>query len=30
VLMEYLGPFLEPRFTAGFVSTLEILQGLRP
>ena len=30
VLMEYLGPFLEPRFAAGFTSTLEVLQGLRP
>ena len=29
VLMEYLGPFLEPRFAAGFTSTLEVLQGLR-
>ena len=30
VLMEYMGPFLEPRFAAGFTSTLEFLQGLRP
>ncbi|MFZ2295149.1 MAG: flagellar biosynthetic protein FliR [Polaromonas sp.] len=30
VLMQYMGPFLEPRFAAGFTSTLEFLQGLRP
>ena len=30
VLMEYMGPFLEPRFAAGFTSILEFLQGLRP
>lgn len=30
VLMQYLAPFLEPRFAAGFVSTLGFLQGLRP
>ena len=30
VLMEYMGPFLEPRFAAGFTSIFEFLQGLRP
>lgn len=30
VLMEYMGPFLEPRFSAGFTSILEFFQGLRP
>ncbi|MEO5659837.1 MAG: flagellar biosynthetic protein FliR [Polaromonas sp.] len=30
VLMQYMGPFLEPRFAAGFVMTQEFLQGLRP
>ena len=30
VLMQYMGPFLEPRFAAGFVFTQEFLQGLRP
>jgi len=30
LLMQYLAPFLEPRFAAGFTSTLEFLQGLRP
>ncbi|MDO9116253.1 MAG: flagellar biosynthetic protein FliR [Polaromonas sp.] len=30
LLMQYLGPFLEPRFAAGFTTTLEFLQGLRP
>ena len=30
LLMQYIGPFLEPRFATGFTSTLEFLQGLRP
>lgn len=30
LLMQYLAPFLEPRFAAGYTSTLEFLQGLRP
>ena len=30
LLMQYLVPFLEQRFAAGFTSTLEFLQGLRP
>ena len=30
VLMQYMGPFLEPRFAAGFTFTHEFLQGLRP
>lgn len=30
LLMQYLAPFLEPRFAAGFATTLEFLQGLRP
>lgn len=30
LLMPYMAPFLEPRFAAGFASTLEFLQGLRP
>ncbi|WP_411877542.1 flagellar biosynthetic protein FliR [Polaromonas sp. YR568] len=29
LLMQYLGPFLEPRFASGFGSTLGFLQGLR-
>ena len=29
LLMQYLGPFLEPRFAASFGSTLGFLQGLR-
>lgn len=30
VLMQYMVPFLEPQFAAGFTSTLQFLQGLRP
>jgi flagellar biosynthetic protein FliR len=30
VLMQYIGPFLEPRFGAGFQLIPEFLQGLRP
>lgn len=30
LLMQYLAPFLEPRFAAGFTTTLGFLQGLRP
>jgi flagellar biosynthetic protein FliR len=30
LLMQYLAPFLGPRFSAGFMSTLAVLQGLRP
>jgi flagellar biosynthesis protein FliR len=30
VLMQYMGPFLEPRFAAGFSFTQEFLKGLRP
>jgi len=30
LLMQYLAPFLEPRFAASIASTLETLQGLRP
>lgn len=30
LLMQYIGPFLEPRFAAGFTSTMEFLQGLKP
>ena len=30
LLMQYLAPFLEPRFAAAFTSTLGFLQGLRP
>lgn len=29
MLMQYIAPFLEPRFAAGFASTLQFLQGLR-
>lgn len=29
LLMQYLAPFLEPRFAAAFAGTLEVLQGLR-
>ena len=29
MLMQYMGPFLEPRFAAGFTFTHEFLQGLR-
>jgi flagellar biosynthetic protein FliR len=29
LLMQYLGPFLEPRFAASFTGTLGFLQGLR-
>lgn len=29
-LMQYLGPFLEPRFAAGFATIAAVLQGLRP
>lgn len=29
-LMQYLGPFLEPRFAAGFATITAVLQGLRP
>ncbi len=29
-LMQYLAPFLDPRFAAGFASTFEVLRGLRP
>ena len=30
ILMQYLGPFLEPRFAAGFATIAAVLQGLRP
>ena len=30
LLMQYLGPFFEPRFAAGFATTAAVLQGLRP
>lgn len=30
MLMQYIAPFLEPRFAAGFASTLGFLQGLKP
>jgi len=30
LLMQYLAPFLEPRFAAGFTTTLGFLQGLSP
>lgn len=30
LLMQYIGPFLEPRFAAGFTSTMEFFQGLKP
>jgi flagellar biosynthetic protein FliR len=30
LLMQYLAPFLEPRFAAAFAGTLGVLQGLRP
>lgn len=30
LLMQYMAPFLQPRFTANFASVLEFLQGLRP
>ena len=30
LLMQYLAPFLEPRFAAGFTTMLEFLRGLRP
>lgn len=30
VLMQYLAPFLEPRFAAGLALILQFLQGLRP
>lgn len=30
VLMQYMAPFLEPRFAAGLAFTHEFLQGLRP
>jgi flagellar biosynthetic protein FliR len=30
MLMPYLGPFLEPRFAAGFMGIDQFLQGLRP
>jgi flagellar biosynthesis protein FliR len=30
VLMQYIGPFLEPRFAASLAFTNEFLQGLRP
>jgi flagellar biosynthetic protein FliR len=30
LLMQYMGPFLELRFAAGFTYTHEFLQGLRP
>lgn len=30
LLMPYMVPFLEPRFTAGFEHILQFLQGLRP
>jgi flagellar biosynthetic protein FliR len=29
LLMQYLAPFLEPRFAAGFAGTLGFLQGFR-
>ena len=29
LLMQYIGPFLEPRFAAGFTFAHEFLQGLR-
>jgi flagellar biosynthetic protein FliR len=30
LLMQYLGPFLEPRFAAAFAGALGVLQGMRP
>jgi flagellar biosynthetic protein FliR len=30
LLMQYLGPFLEPRFAAGFEGMRQLLQSLRP
>jgi len=30
LLMQYMAPFLEPRFAQGFASMLQFLQGLRP
>jgi len=30
LMMQYIGPFMEPRFAAGFTSITEVLQGLRP
>lgn len=30
VLMQYMAPFLEPRFAAGFTSILQFLRGLHP
>lgn len=30
LLMQYLGPFLEPSFAAAFASTLQFLEALRP
>lgn len=30
LLMQYMGPFLEPRFVTGFASIRDLLQGLRP
>lgn len=30
LLMQYIAPFLAPRFTAGFALILQFLQGLRP
>ena len=29
LLMQYMAPFLTPRFTAGFLSMLEVLQRFR-
>lgn len=30
LLMQYMAPFLEPRFVAGFAAILDFLSGLRP
>lgn len=30
ILMQYLAPFLEPRFAAGLASSLDLLHGLHP
>jgi len=30
LLMQYIAPFMEPRFAAGFAGILEFLNGLRP
>ena len=30
MLMQYIAPFLEPRFAGGFASIMAVLQGLRP